>query len=53
MSNKTRSIIKVIAIILVLLSVTIKLHWISIPTINGYIFWMVIMGFGLVLLSSK
>ena len=53
MSNKTRSVLKVVAVILVLLSVAINLHWISIPMINGYIFWMVIIGFGLLLISSK
>lgn len=53
MSNKTRSVLKVIAIILVLLAVTIRLGFISIPGINGYNFWMVIIGFGLLLIGSK
>lgn len=53
MSNKTRSILKVIAVLLVIIAVVIHLGWVSIPAINGYIFWFVVIGFGLLLISSK
>ncbi len=53
MSNKTRSILKAIAVVLVLVAVAIHLGWISIPAINMYRFWMVILAFGLMLITSK
>lgn len=53
MSNKTRSIIRVIAVLLVLLAVAMELHWILIPAISAYKFWMVILAFGTLLITSK
>jgi hypothetical protein len=53
MSNKTRSVLKGIAIFLVLLAIVMKQQWIIIPAIYGYIFWMVVVAFGLLLVSSK
>jgi hypothetical protein len=53
MSNKTRSVLKGIAIVLVLLAIVMKQQWIIIPAIYGYTFWMVVVGFGLLLISSK
>jgi hypothetical protein len=53
MSNKTRSIIKVVAVVLVLLAVMMHIGWISIYAITVYKFWMVILAFGLLLISSK
>jgi hypothetical protein len=53
MSNKTRSILKATAVILVLLCVAMNLHWIVIPALSGYVFWIVIAAFGLLLVSSK
>jgi hypothetical protein len=53
MSNKTRYILKTIAAILVLLGVAIRLDWVSIPAINSYNFWMVVIAFGLMLFASK
>lgn len=53
MSNKTRSIIKAIAVILVLLAVVMKLGYVSIPAIAAYIFWMVIIAFAMMLIASK
>jgi len=53
MSNKTRSIIKAIAVVLVLLTVMMTLGWVSIPALNAYKFWIVVIAFGLVLISSK
>lgn len=53
MSNKTRNIIKLIAVILVLIAVLIHFGWISIYVISQYKFWLVVIAFGLVLLASK
>jgi hypothetical protein len=53
MSNRTRSILKAIAVILVILAVALQLSWVSIPAINGYRFWMVVIAFGTMLISSR
>lgn len=53
MSNKTRSVLRIIAVLLVLLAVFIELGVISIPAINYMRFWMAVIGFGLMLISSK
>jgi hypothetical protein len=53
MSNKTRSVIKAISVLLVLVAVAMRLHWIIIPAISEYVFWIVIVAFGLLLISSK
>jgi hypothetical protein len=53
MSNKTRSIIKAIAVILVLVAVLMQLNWLIIPVVYGYKFWLVVIAFGLLLIGSK
>lgn len=53
MSNKTRSILKAVAVVLVILAVAMQFHWIIIPVIWGYKFWIVVAAFGLLLLGSK
>lgn len=53
MSNKTRSILKAIAVVLVLLAVVMQLGWVSIPAIAAYKFWIVVAAFGTLLLASK
>jgi hypothetical protein len=53
MSNKTRNVLKAIAVLLVMISVAMKLGWIIIPSVAGYLFWIVIVSFGLLLISSK
>ncbi len=53
MSNKTRSIVKAVAVLFVILAVTIRLGWISIPAINAYSFWIVVIAFGVVLITSR
>jgi hypothetical protein len=53
MSNRTRSILKAVAVVLVLLAVVMKLGYVSIPAIATYTFWMVVAGFGLLLVASK
>lgn len=53
MSNKTRSILKAIAVILVLLAVLMDLHIVIVPAIAVYKFWIVVVAFGVLLVSSK
>jgi hypothetical protein len=53
MSNRTRSILKALAAILVLLAVLMQLSIIIIPAISVYKFWIVVIAFGLLLISSK
>jgi hypothetical protein len=53
MSNKTRSILKAIAVIVVLLAVLMQLSIIIIPAVIKYSFWMVVVAFGILLITSK
>ncbi len=53
MSNKTRSILKAIAVVIVLLAVAMQLQWVIIPSISIYRFWLVVIAFGVMLISSK
>jgi hypothetical protein len=53
MSTKTRSILKVIAILIVLLTVIMKLGLVIIPALSAYTYWMVVMAFGLLWIASK
>jgi hypothetical protein len=53
MSNKTRAILKGIAVVLVLLAVLMQLQIVIIPAISIYRFWIVVISFGLLLISSK
>jgi hypothetical protein len=53
MSNRTRSILKAVAVVLVLLAVVMQLQWVIIPSISIYKFWLVVIAFGLLLISSK
>jgi hypothetical protein len=53
MSNKTRSVLKGIAVVLVLLAVLMHIGTISIPAISVYRFWIVVISFGVVLITSK
>ncbi|WKZ60728.1 MAG: hypothetical protein QY309_04435 [Cyclobacteriaceae bacterium] len=53
MSNKTRNIIKGIAVLLVLLAVMMQMQWVLIPALAVYKFWMVVIAFALVLITSR
>ena len=53
MSNRTRSIVKAVAVVLVLLAVVMQLQWVIIPSISVYKFWLVVIAFGLLLISTK
>ena len=53
MSNKTRNVLKVIAIVLVVMAVMMHIHWLVVPYLPVYRFWMVTTAFVLLLVSSK
>jgi hypothetical protein len=53
MNNKMRSMLKVIAVLLVLLAVLMELHVVSIPSLLRAKFWMVVVAFGLMLITTK
>jgi hypothetical protein len=53
MSNKTRSILKVLAVLVVLLAVLMELQIVIIPALVSLKFWMMVIGFGLMLIASK
>lgn len=53
MNNKTRSILKVIAVLLVLLAVLMDLKIVIIPALAIYKFWLVVIAFGMLLIGSK
>ena len=53
MSNKTRSILKAIAVIIVLLCVLMHLDFVSIVYVERYSFWLMTLAFGLLLIASK
>ncbi len=53
MSNKTRSILKAIAVMFVLLAVLMQLGVVIIPAISVYKFWIVVISFAVLLIASK
>jgi len=53
MSNKTRSTIKLMAIILVALAVLMQLSIVVIPALIVYKFWLVVIGFAMMLIASR
>ncbi len=53
MNNKMRSILRVAAVLLVLLAVLMELDIIIIPALAGMKFWMVVIGFCLMLISTR
>jgi hypothetical protein len=53
MSNKTRSFLKILAICLVILAVLMHLEIVMIPALASMRFWMVVIGFSLVVISSR
>lgn len=53
MNNKIRSILRAIAVLLVLLAVLMQLDIVWIRQLSEMKFWMVVIAFGLMLISSK
>lgn len=52
MNNKMRAFLKVVAVLLVLLAVLMELNVVIIPALAGIKFWMVVIAFGLMLVSA-
>ena len=53
MDNKTRSTLKLIALLIVILMVVMELGWIIIPFLVPYVFWLMVIAFGLLLIANK
>jgi putative Mn2+ efflux pump MntP len=53
MSNKTRNIIKVVAVVMVLLVVMMHMGWLVGFIAPYYRFWLVVIAFGLVLVTGR
>gem|GEM_PF-1321297 len=53
MNRKIRNALKLISILLVLIAVFIELGSLSISFINPHSFWLVVVGFGLLLISTR
>lgn len=53
MNRKFLSALKIVAILLVLLAVLMHLQVVIIPAIAAYKFWMVVIAFAMVLLTTK
>lgn len=53
MSRRTRFILKFIAILLVLIAVLLDFGTLNIPALVPYKFWMSVLGFGILLVSSR
>ena len=53
MSNKTRNLVKGIAVLLVILAVLMDRGFVRIPAIEVYNFWIVVVAFGMMLFASR
>jgi hypothetical protein len=53
MNNKMRSLLRVAAVLVVLLAVLMELKMVMIPALAGMKFWMVVIGFCLMLISTR
>jgi hypothetical protein len=51
--RKNTTILRGIAVLLVLLSFLMYVDAMSIPALNDYVYWMVVLAFGIVLLSTR
>ncbi|MDX1629116.1 MAG: hypothetical protein R3345_10485 [Fulvivirga sp.] len=53
MSNKTKSTLRLVAILVVVLAVLMHMSIVVIPALAPHNFWIVVIGFGILLLASK
>ncbi len=53
MSNKIRSFIRALAVLMVALGVLLELHILNLDALAVYRFWIVVIAFGLLLFTSK
>ena len=52
MSQKTKLILKIVAILTVLIAIGMQLQFVIIPAISVYKFWLVVIGFILLLIAK-
>lgn len=53
MSNKTRNIIKVLALLIVGVCLLMEMNIVKIPSLQPHQFWLMTIAFAMVLISSK
>ena len=53
MSRRNRSLIKFVAILVVLVSVLLEMNVLNLNFLEPYKYWMSVLGFGMLLLVSK
>lgn len=53
MGKKTRSVLRAIAVVLVLLAVLLEVGVLVLPSLSALRFWMVVIAFGLMLVVSR
>ncbi|MEQ9425978.1 MAG: hypothetical protein RJQ09_16250 [Cyclobacteriaceae bacterium] len=53
MDNKTRNVLKMVAVIIVLLMVLMDLNFVVIPMLVAYKFWLVVIAFAMMLIAGK
>ena len=53
MSRKTRSILKALSVLLVLLGVLIQMDYVSIVFLDPHRFWLVVLGYAILLTTSR
>lgn len=53
MNQKTRSLIKGVAVLIVLLAVLMELQIVYIPALSAYKFWLVVIAFAMILFTGK
>jgi hypothetical protein len=53
MSSKTKNILKMVAVIIVLVMVLMELNIVAIPILAMYKFWLTVIAFATLLIASK
>lgn len=53
MNRKTKNLLRLVAIVLVGICTLMKLDLVVIPALQEYVFWLMLISFGIVLLVSK
>ena len=53
MSRKNKNLLKGISVLIVLLAVLMQLGYVSIVFLNAYKFWMLVIAYALLLVSSR
>ncbi len=53
MSNKTRNLLKLLSVIIVVICVLMELGIVQIKRITQYVVWMMVIAFGMLLISSR